>query len=148
MAETAPQRSFPLGPLLGAAAVLALAVAAAGTGRVIGAGPMLPPASVLAARAIRFADLPDGGIAVSDARDGHRVGYVAAEADGFLRASVRGLVQARKQAGQGPAVPFELTQWSDGRLTLDDPTTRRRIDLEAFGPTNAARFARLLAGAP
>jgi hypothetical protein len=33
----------------------------------------------------------------------------------------------------------------DGRLTLQDPATGRNLDLLAFGPTNAALFARLLA---
>ena len=33
---------------------------------------------------------------------------------------------------------------ADGRLTLADPATGARIDLEAFGPTNAGVFARLL----
>jgi hypothetical protein len=36
---------------------------------------------------------------------------------------------------------------TDGRLTLQDPSTGQRIDLESFGPTNAAVFASLrLAG--
>ncbi|MBC7781542.1 MAG: photosynthetic complex assembly protein PuhC, partial [Proteobacteria bacterium] len=33
---------------------------------------------------------------------------------------------------------------ADGRLTLADPATGQRIDLESFGPTNAAVFARLI----
>jgi hypothetical protein len=32
----------------------------------------------------------------------------------------------------------------DGRLTLVDPVTDQRIDLESFGPTNAGKFATLL----
>jgi hypothetical protein len=32
----------------------------------------------------------------------------------------------------------------DGRLTLEDPATGRRMDLSAFGPSNAAVFARVL----
>ena len=31
------------------------------------------------------------------------------------------------------------------RVTLSDPATGERLDLESFGPTNAAVFARLLA---
>ena len=38
-----------------------------------------------------------------------------------------------------------LTARADGRLTLVDPATSERVDLESFGPTNAAVFAQLLA---
>jgi putative photosynthetic complex assembly protein len=51
----------------------------------------------------------------------------------------------------GPDLPFRLTHWSDGRLTLEDAATGRRIELESFGPTNMQAFASLLAagkGAP
>ena len=40
--------------------------------------------------------------------------------------------------------PFLLASHSDGRLTLIDPATKRRVDLESFGPTNEAVFTRLL----
>ena len=36
-----------------------------------------------------------------------------------------------------------LNRWSDGRLSLDDPSTGEHVDLEVFGPTNAETFARL-----
>ena len=32
----------------------------------------------------------------------------------------------------------------DGGLTIEDGSTGRRIDLQAFGPTNANTFAQLL----
>ena len=51
----------------------------------------------------------------------------------------------RREIDSGP--PFRLTHWSDGRLSLEDPSTGRRIELDAFGPTNTAVFARLM-GAP
>ncbi len=34
--------------------------------------------------------------------------------------------------------PFTLTRWRDGTLSLADEATGRRIDLDAFGPTQAA----------
>jgi putative photosynthetic complex assembly protein len=40
--------------------------------------------------------------------------------------------------------PFRLTDWTDGRLTLEDRSTGRSVELRAFGATNAAAFARLL----
>ena len=44
----------------------------------------------------------------------------------------------------GPMDPFELHARTDGRLTLIDPATHMRLDLESFGPTNAGLFAQLL----
>jgi hypothetical protein len=38
---------------------------------------------------------------------------------------------------------MQLLGRADGRLTLIDPSTQQRIDLEAFGPSNAAVFAGL-----
>mgnify|MGYP006276983711 CR=1 FL=1 len=46
--------------------------------------------------------------------------------------------------GQGAEQPFQLIARADGRLTLADPVTGQRIDLESFGPANAGVFARLL----
>ena len=54
------------------------------------------------------------------------------------------LARLRHREGVGPDPSFRLTAWRDGRLTLDDPTTGSRLDLEAFGTTNEGAFARLL----
>ena len=40
-----------------------------------------------------------------------------------------------------------MTGYADGRLTLDDPATKRHIELEAFGSTNALAFAKILTAA-
>lgn len=48
--------------------------------------------------------------------------------------------------GNGPA--FSLTEWRDGELSLTDTATGRTIELNAFGSTNRASFAALLAGVP
>ncbi len=54
--------------------------------------------------------------------------------NGFLRGTLRGLARARHSEGLDDRTPFHLAAWPDGRLTLDDPATGRRLDLEAFGP--------------
>ena len=64
--------------------------------------------------------------------------------NGFIRGVLRGLARDRKLQRIGTEPPFRLTRWVDGRLSLDDPATGRRIELGAFGPTNAAAFAGLL----
>jgi len=94
-------------------------------------------------RALRFSDMRDGSIAVIDAASGKQIHTVSGE-QGFMRGSLRALVRERKLRGIGPAQPFALVARKDGRLTLEDPATGARIDLESFGPTNAAVFVRLL----
>jgi hypothetical protein len=47
----------------------------------------------------------------------------------------------RRGIGSGPT--FELIGHTDGRLTLLDPATGQRINLESFGPTNMSSFAKL-----
>lgn len=106
-----------------------------------GSEPMAP---VLQARSLQFDDLADGGIAVRDAASGAVLHTVAPGTNGFLRSAVRGLVRERKRQQLGPELPFLLLAYADGRLTLQDPGTGRRIDLEAFGPVNAGTFVALL----
>ena len=62
---------------------------------------------------------------------------------GFLRAALRTLAQARMRDNIGPETPLRLTRWSDGTVSLDDPTTGRAIGLDAFGADNAGAFAQL-----
>jgi putative photosynthetic complex assembly protein len=98
-------------------------------------------------RTLRFEDRPDGSIAVVDGRTGELVASVQGE-QGFLRGALRALSRERRARGLGPEQPFELIARPDGRLTLVDPVTEQRIELESFGPTNAGRFASLLGPAP
>jgi putative photosynthetic complex assembly protein len=60
---------------------------------------------------------------------------------------LRGLVRERRADHVGPTPPFRLTRWADGRLSLDDPSTGRHVDLEVFGPANAGAFADILIAA-
>jgi len=105
-------------------------------------------AATYSTRELRFQDRADGGIDVLDARNGTLLETVAPGTNGFLRSTMRGLVRERKRQSLGPETPFELLGRVDGRLTLVDPGTGRRIDLESFGPTNSAVFAKLLPGVP
>lgn len=111
-----------------------------------------PPASTadaptVAQRALRFEDRPDGSVAVIDPASGAELERVQGEA-GFLRGTLRALARERQRRDLGAGPAFELIAHADGRLTLADPATRQRIDLESFGPTNAAVFARLLTLSP
>lgn len=102
-----------------------------------------PDATVVAARSLRFEDGADGSVRVIDASTGQHIDSVQGEA-GFLRGSLRALVRERKMRGIGSGPAFELLARSDGRLTLNDPATGERLDLESFGPANAAIYRRWL----
>jgi putative photosynthetic complex assembly protein len=102
-----------------------------------------PDAPSVQVTALRFLDLPDGSIDVRDGQSGQRITVIDGEA-GFLRGALRVLSHDRLSRGLGPQAPFELHQRQDGRLTLIDPQTGMRLDLESFGPQHASTFSRLI----
>jgi putative photosynthetic complex assembly protein len=135
---------FPLGPLLGAGTLIAIALVSVTLVRVTGAPTTPSPAAAIAARDLRFVDRADGGVGVYDLHSDQPIEIVAPGTNGFLRATLRGLARDRKRVGGGDEEPFRLTALADGRLTLEDPVSGHRVDLEAFGVTNAGVFAHLL----
>lgn len=151
-----PEIRVPRGPLLGALAVVLVAGSAAIAARVFGVGATREgtPATGAAAaapverRVLRFADAPDGGILVYDARSNTLATRLAPGGDGFLRGALRAMTRGRMLAGVGQAPPFVLTRWTDGRLTIDDVSTRMHIAVSSFGPTQVASFERLMAATP
>jgi len=135
---------MPRGPLYAAAALVALTILGSGWVRLTGIGrPSMPDSPTTQTRELRFEDRSDGGVAVIDAATGH-VQVLPPGQDGFIRATMRTFARERRRREIGPETPFRLSMHTDGRLTLDDPTIERRVDLEAFGPTNSGAFARLL----
>jgi len=136
---------LPVVPLTAMAALVLSCLLGVGAVRLAGLSAVQQAdAATLSARQLRFEDRADGGIAVLDASSGALLDTVAPGSNGFLRSTMRGLVRERKRQGLGPEQPFELLGRADGRLTLVDPGTGRRIDLESFGTSNSAVFARLL----
>lgn len=133
-----PRRAVVVG--LGA---LAATVAGVAWLRASGFDAGEPDAPVLRERRLHFRDLPDGGVAIVDARSGGRLETVHGE-QGFLRGTLRGMARERRRRDVPEDAPLRLIGRTDGRLTLLDDLTGRRIDLESFGPTNAAVFARWL----
>ena len=139
---TRPPRTGPalLIGLLAVGVVAGVAVA-----RLAGVDPrQAADAPAVTTRSLVFSDRADGSIAVVDSRTGALVHTVAPGEQGFIRGAMRGLARERKRRGIGPDAPFELVARADGRLTLLDPATGRRIDLESFGPDNVGAFAQLL----
>jgi putative photosynthetic complex assembly protein len=137
--------TFPRGALLGAAVLVGLALAFTGAARLTGIGiARTPEATSTATRDLRFEDRADGAVIVYDAANGRIVDILEPGTNGFVRGVLRALVRERKRQDIGPASPFRLTRWGDGRLSIEDVATQERIELVSFGPTNAAAFARLL----
>ena len=129
--------------LLGAGCLIALAlgITAWGTGRHASHAPALAP--LVAHRMLRFDDRADGAVTITDAATGATIDTAIGQ-QGFLRQTMRGLAVVREATGIGQRQPFELDYYADRRLILRDPATGRDLELEAFGPTNEAVFARYL----
>jgi len=140
----AQAQGVPRAVLIGAGALIAFAIGATLFARASGIGDVHMPA-IEAYQVLRldFVDAKDGGVLVRDATDGETLYRVAPGTNGFLRGALRGFAQERLRDGIGPAKPFTLTRWRDGTLSLQDEATGRRIDLDAFGPTQAKDFAQL-----
>lgn len=105
-----------------------------------------PDAPTVQTRLLTFHDQADGSVAVIDATTGVTLDAITGEA-GFARGTLRGFARDRRSRGIGPEAPLHLMGRADGRLTLLDPQTGRVVDLESFGPVNAAVFGRFLTGA-
>ena len=126
-------------------AVLLAAMAAIGVAaRLAPHGGESPAASAVRTADLVMHDQPDGSIVVVTA-GGQPVTTIEPNTNAFVRVVLSGLVEERRREGEGsPTIPFHLTRWSDGRLTIDDIVTGKLIELEAFGHTNEDAFARLL----
>ena len=143
---------IPRVPLLmiGGVVLLALALAAS-TSLGLVARDAVPEASRAAAgtqasdtRSLFFRDGEDGAVLIDDAETGERVARVEPGTGGFIRSTVRGLVQVRRREGIGAATPFTLTAYDNGALAIGDPTTGETRELTGFGQDNSAAFAVLL----
>jgi putative photosynthetic complex assembly protein len=127
-------------------ALVGFALAASGFVRLTGMGDVeMTETKAVEALHLRFEDRPDGSVLVKNADDGRAIYRVMPGTNGFIRATMRGLAMERKRDGIGEEKPFFLIHWADGTVSLEDPTTARKIDLDAFGPTNAKAFAQLFA---
>ena len=140
-ALSVPNPTLPLAvKLIGS--MLLLTLLAIGFARWQGISDKQADAATVWQRDLVFADGPQGSVIVRGAQSQTEIAQFEGE-QGFLRSTLRALVRERKRQNIGPDAPMQLLGRADGRLTLLDPSTQQRIDLEAFGPSNAAVFAGL-----
>lgn len=141
-----PQNQGLNRPMAWIGVMLLAMLVAVGLARWSGLDPRTPDAAVQWQRDLQFRDVAGGDIAVLDHRTGQQVARFSGE-QGFLRSTLRALARERHRESLSGDAPFLLIGRTDGRMTLQDPSTGQRIDLESFGPSNAAVFASLrLAG--
>lgn len=136
----------PVVPLAAIGALVLFSLIAVGTARLLDLPTTDAAPAVVVERTLLFEDRAGGRVAVVDAGTGETVRLIEPGEDGFMRATVRGLAQQRLRDGAETGSAFVLSGRADGRVFLDDPGTGRRIDLTAFGHTNARAFAGLLPG--
>ena len=140
---------FPKGALIAASALISFSLVATAAVRLerlsapsdVAVKPQTPP---LRSVEVRFRDESDGSVSVRDIRNDQVVASLAPGTNGFVRSVMRGLVHERKRRGFDATPPFRISQWSGGRLALEDTATGRLIDLDAFGVTNKDAFAQML----
>ncbi len=141
------QDNFPRWVLWTTAFLLVFIIGAIALVRITGNGPDQLAAATISERLLRFEDSPGGGVAVIDGETGKLLTIVTGQ-QGFFRGALRALTRDRTARKIGAEQPFKLISRTDGRLTLFDPVSGQRIDLESFGPTNAAIFVPFLTMQP
>lgn len=107
------------------------------------AGQPLPD-SVVEQRDLRFSDGEAGLVYIWDVSQDAMIGSIAPGTENFVRGVLRGFARDRRSRSLDSRAPFRLARHSDGRLTIEDLATGRRVNLQAFGPTNLGAFERLL----
>jgi putative photosynthetic complex assembly protein len=140
-----PGNRIPRAALLGAGSLVIGSLLLVAFARLTGYGPAHPdPSFIVESRDLRFEDRADGAVLIYPSPQDRLVDTLPPGTNGFVRGVLRGLVRERRADRIGATPPFRLTRWADGRLSLDDPSTGRHVDLEVFGPTNAGAFADIL----
>jgi putative photosynthetic complex assembly protein len=147
LAHSTGPDTFPRWVLWTVGFLLLFSLISVGLVRITGNGPDQLAAAVLSERLLRFEDRSNGDVAVIDGSSGRLLTTMTGE-QGFLRGAIRALARERISRKLGPEQPFRLISRTDGRLTLYDPTTGQRIDLESFGPSNASVFLPFLSMQP
>ena len=144
MSELFAERPFPRGAVHAGLALVGMTILFAGFARLTDIGvTRLAPSPAIESQEFRFLDNPEGGVRVEGV-DGRIVGSFGIGEGGFLRGVLRGFARDRRSRDMGSQETFTLARHQDGRLSLRDSASGRVVELDAFGPTNAGLFGKLL----
>lgn len=144
MAHVHQFQPIPKAMLIASAVLVTAAMAFAGVARLTDVGATrFTVENRLESVMLRFADLPDGGIAVTS-EAGAAVQSFSVGQGGFVRVVLRTLAQKRSAVNIGADAPFRLSKLDNDLLVLEDPATGGNVLLKAFGPGNAKLFEDLL----
>jgi putative photosynthetic complex assembly protein len=139
---------FPRGALIAAGALVLASLAAASFGRYQNLNApidaTITQAPISEQVELLFFDSADGNVTIKNAATNATIAVLAPGEDAFIRSVMRGLARNRRVRDIGSEVAFQLIRYETGKLEIHDPTTSKRIDLRAFGPSNRDAFARLL----
>lgn len=144
---------LPRGALMGAGALVLVALTVTSIARITGMTPAATPsvaraadnAAMVASRQLRFSDEKNGAVVITDVRTGQVAEHILPGSNsGFIRGVMRGFARDRRARDVGPDAPFTLTLWGDGQLSLTDHATGRSVELNSFGSTNRQSFLDLL----
>ena len=144
MSQAAIARDPQRKPAIACGCLIAAVVVLVALERHDPAPAFIDPANVKQTLELRFGDLPDGAVLVSDAATGAKIERIAPGAGGFIRVTMRSFANERKRDGLGSETPFTLTRMRDGDLYLQDSLTGRTMLRNAFGPSNEGVFAELI----
>lgn len=108
----------------------------------------MPPATAVETRLVAFETGGDETVVVTDMRTGATIARLAPDEAGFVSGMLRGLHRERRMRGAAVsgsgAAAYRIDRSAEGRLTLTDLATERRIELGGFGRTHYETFMRLL----
>ncbi|MEM8816415.1 MAG: photosynthetic complex putative assembly protein PuhB, partial [Pseudomonadota bacterium] len=137
-------RPYPAVPLAAMVSLVVIALAGVGWNVVTDDTRASTAAAYEAKIELYFEDREDGSVVVREALGGTVIDTLEPGTNGFVRATLRTFVRARKAVGAGAEEPFAIARTAAGRILLIDPVSQREVDLRAFGPTNSEAFGRYL----
>lgn len=140
------EKPIPRPILIGIAAIMVLSLGLVAVARLTGFKLGQPePSEVRIQRDLMFVDQSDGSIAVIEAGNHQEIDRLEPGSNNFIRGSLHALARGHRDVtGPKNEAVFRLTQWADGRLSLDDLVSGAHMELQAYGPTNRDEFSRLL----
>lgn len=142
------QNDVPRAAIIGAAVMISIVMAAVGTvqldkHRNPPPAPTIDESQIAAVRDLKFVEGATGVTVVYDAQSGQELEKLR-ENDGFIRTVLASMAFDRSRQKIEEVPVYRLVRWKDGRVSLQDMTIGRKINLGAFGGPNKAVFERFL----